>query len=256
MRRPPKSATILTESPYKQEDELEIAWRTDCVFTNERTFLDLLKRVQPLSFYLRHAYYSGVHYHENRQQENEVYFCGSGHIQRLREISLIEWGNIDFKLRGMFPMLYELAPHLGIYYEEGATPNRDVAEEYRKSKICLNIHRTNGERTILKVKRDDYYSFRHMQTLVNNCYSVNNRTIEIAACGAFQLCDNTRPELTEIFGNSVATYSDADELRDKVEFYLEHDDIRNEMARKSLAAVQGNTYQNNAKKIMQTLEKL
>jgi spore maturation protein CgeB len=257
LKRPPKHAIILTESPYEMEAELAIAANADCVFTNERTMVGWLGRVNRLSFYLRHAYRPNVHYQNpDVDKIRDVYFCGSGHIRRLRTISLVDWSGIDFDLQGVFPTLSMQAPHLLEYYRAGTVKNETVADEYRRSRICLNVHRVTGKKTVMQIMNDEYVFVKHHPMLAKGAYSVNNRTIEVAACGSFQLCDDERPELKEIFGDSVATYSSAEELSDKVRFYLKHDDLRESMARQSLQKVQGLTYENNARKILATMEKI
>jgi len=80
--------------------------------------------------------------------------------------------------------------------------------------------------------------------------SLGPRAYEIAACGAFQLCDDKRTELWSVFGDSVATYSDADDLRDQVTYYLKHDRERQEMAQEARARVEGCTFQDRAREIV------
>jgi spore maturation protein CgeB len=81
-------------------------------------------------------------------------------------------------------------------------------------------------------------------------WSIGPRAFEIAACGAFQLCDDTRPELAEVFGDTVATYSSAEDLRNQIGYYLAHDDEREEMAWRSYCRVQGCTFEARAREIV------
>ena len=87
-------------------------------------------------------------------------------------------------------------------------------------------------------------------------YSVGPRAYEIAACGAFQLCDNSRPELKEVFGNSVETYQDADDLGEKMRYYIQHDDERADMAYHSWESMVGHSYVDRTQHILiPTLER-
>src|SRR4030065_2583401 len=93
--------------------------------------------------------------------------------------------------------------------------NAELIKYYCGTKIALNHHRTI-------VGKDS----RGEELHIDQAYSLGPRAYEIAACGAFQLCDDTRPELQEVFGDSVATYRDGGDLRDKIAYYLSHDDER------------------------------
>lgn len=70
------------------------------------------------------------------------------------------------------------------------------------------------------------------------------RILDIMGCGGF-LMTNYQPELTDYFeiGRDLEAYSSMDELVDKCAFYLEHDDIRQEIARNGYEKVkQHHTY--------------
>ena len=70
------------------------------------------------------------------------------------------------------------------------------------------------------------------------------RIFDIMGCGGF-LMTNYQTELTDYFeiGRDLETYSSMDELVDKCAFYLEHDDIRREIARNGYEKIkQQHTY--------------
>ena len=70
------------------------------------------------------------------------------------------------------------------------------------------------------------------------------RIFDILGCGGF-LMTNYQAELPEYFeiGKDLEAYSSMDELIDKCTFYLEHDDIRKEIARNGYEKVkQHHTY--------------
>ena len=69
-------------------------------------------------------------------------------------------------------------------------------------------------------------------------YGGNMRLFENAALGAFQIVDD-RPGLREWFrdGEHLVTFSDLDDLRDKVRFYLAHDGERQRIAAAARAHV-------------------
>lgn len=59
----------------------------------------------------------------------------------------------------------------------------------------------------------------------------NYRTFEIAGCGGFQLCDHFLDEWFEE-GKEIIRFSSPSDLREKVLFYLENEDLRCEIAKR------------------------
>jgi GT2 family glycosyltransferase/tetratricopeptide (TPR) repeat protein len=110
----------------------------------------------------------------------------------------------------------------------------DMARTYSASRIVLN-------RSI----RDD----------------LNMRVFEALACKSF-LLTNELPEESgqgELFGDGVhlATYRDLDELRDKLDFYLKREDLRERIARIGQTEVLKNhTYRHRMQRIIQEMEAL
>ena len=85
----------------------------------------------------------------------------------------------------------------------------EVADLYKKSKICLNIH-------------------------VPIHLGLNARVFEISASPNFQLCD-TREDFSKLGfkdGENIAVYKDADDCIDKIRYYLSKDDLRKNIAKK------------------------
>jgi spore maturation protein CgeB len=67
---------------------------------------------------------------------------------------------------------------------------------------------------------------------------VNPRTFELAACGAFQLCDERSllPELFEV-GDEIITFSTLEEMREQIEYYLAHPEERNAVCERARARI-------------------
>ena len=122
----------------------------------------------------------------------------------------------------------------------GTTGNEVLAEAYRHTKIALNHHRS-----VVGVENGK-------EVHVREAWSLGPRAFEIAACGAFQLCDDTRPELREVFGESVPTYHDADSLRAQVEYWLNpvHEQGREDIAWAAYQRVQGCAFVDRARGIV------
>jgi spore maturation protein CgeB len=89
---------------------------------------------------------------------------------------------------------------------------------------------------------------RHIEP--DEVYSLGPRAYEIAACGAFQVCDGTRPELGDVFNGHVPIYRDGAELLELVKYYLGHDKEREQKAAAAREAVQGCSFDDRATDIV------
>lgn len=88
--------------------------------------------------------------------------------------------------------------------------NDDLYRYYANAGIVLNDHREDML----------YYGF------------VSNRIYDVTASGGFVLTDYL-PEIEEVYGDSVATYKDYYDFKEKLEYYLAHPEIRAEMAQRA-----------------------
>lgn len=81
-----------------------------------------------------------------------------------------------------------------------------LVQEYQNAKIWINLHQEYGP--------------------------TNMRTYELPANGVMQICDNAKwlAELYDIW-KEVISYKEIDEAIDQIEFYLENDDERKDVAR-------------------------
>lgn len=99
----------------------------------------------------------------------------------------------------------------------------ETAKFYYGSRIVLNLHRSHD---------DDSYNCNARKI---EAFSVNPRTFEIAASGAFQMTDE-RSDLLNFYtpGEEVITYQSPEDCMDKIRYYLTHEDERREIALRSL----------------------
>lgn len=179
-----KTAVILTESPYFGELEGKIATHYDIAFTNERRSADRFNAV-----YLPHAYNPEVHTPEGpREFETDAIFIGSMFDERRDLINGVDWTGINFLWRG-----HDMSNN-----PKDVVPNQQTAAYYRSTKVAINHHRTTTS----------YGSGQHIKP--EEAESVGPRFYEIAACGAFQLVDDSRTEAGELFGEALVTYRAGD----------------------------------------------
>lgn len=84
---------------------------------------------------------------------------------------------------------------------------------------------------------------------------VNPRTVELASSEAFQLVDK-RSLLSEMFedGKEVVTFTSRDDLLQKIDYYLHHEDERQKIIQNAKArALKDHTYANRVKEILATI---
>lgn len=241
-----RTAIILTESPYDDIWQEPLLPFIDVAWTNERTSVERLRKANPRVHYLPHAYRPELH----RPQANEppevqefarshdVLFVGSMFAERADLLRQVDWTGIDFGLygdwRGLGPRS-KLRQHLagGIVY------NELTAALYRRCKIGLNLYRQS-------------IGWGRHAPRVSDAESMNPRSIELAACGTFQI-SHYRDEIAETFGDAVATFQSADELGHLIRYYLQHPEEREDKARRAMEAIRGHTFAERAATILRDL---
>ncbi|MBP5698041.1 MAG: glycosyltransferase, partial [Alphaproteobacteria bacterium] len=136
-----------------------------------------------------------------------VLFVGSNHTHKGRKVVdyAIKAG-VDLALFGKF---WEDSPALP-YLKGKYIDNDKLAPYYANANIVLNDHRKDMQ----------HYGF------------ISNRIFDVTAAGGFILTDYM-PEIEQVYGDSIATYKDFDEFKSKLEFYLEHPEMRKQMAEKA-----------------------
>ncbi|WP_196594327.1 CgeB family protein [Pectinatus sottacetonis] len=119
-------------------------------------------------------------------------------------------------------------PYLSKYIANitNITPDK-VAEVYQKSKIVLNINRTDS-------------------------LALNPRTFEILATNSFEIMDNRDSYCGLVTpGKDLAVYYDENDIIDKISYYLEHETERNAIASNGYNQVHDNfTMVNIVKKML------
>lgn len=225
-----KTAVLLTESPYFGDLEAEIRRHYDIAFTNERRSAQRLN-----AQYLPHAYHPERHTMDGpKAHPADVVFIGSWFDERKQLFNAVDWTGIDFVWRGHD--LNETVP-------SAAVPNNETAAYYRAAKVSLNHHRTTTS----------HGSGQHIRP--EEAESLGPRAYEIAACGGFQLMDDSRLEAREIFRDSLATYrsGDADDLAKQVRWWLGHPTYREYWAAAQHDMAQPHSWTNRARQVLEVL---
>lgn len=232
------TALLLTESPYLDDEQARIIEQghVALAFTNDRSSVQPLGRAGAPVVYLPHSFDPTRHRPQAvaDEERSDVFFFGTLWPERKRLLwPLRRWlkmhhpqARVDI---GGAAMLGRGTSRL--------IDNDELARRYSGAAICLNHHRTISSAVDGKEQH------------VSGAWSLGPRAFEIAACGAFQLSDE-RPELREVFGTSVPTYSDARSLRELASFYLTHPDERQRLAEESMRRVQQCSFERRAAEIV------
>ncbi len=224
-----KTAVLLTEAPYFGDLEAMIARHYDMAFTNERRSAERLH-----AHYLPHAYDPAVHTPDGtRAEPSDALFIGSMFDERMALFGGVDWTGINYVQRG----------HDMTEYPTDVVPNAETAAYYRSTKVALNHHRTTTS----------HGSGQHI--LPEEAESLGPRAYEIAACGAFQLMDDSRVEAVEVFGESLVTYKAGDslDLERQVRKWLRHPDMRETWAAAQHEQVQPHSWVNRAAQVLEAV---
>lgn len=155
----------------------------------------------------------------------------AGSLHSYRVAFFRQMGEYDIKLWGTPPPLWlsesaEHVPYMGMYVADS-----QKATAFRRARIVINnLH-------------------------PSEIWGINARTFEICGVGAFQLVD-WRPGLGQLFdiGRELQAFSDMDDLKRKVDFYLENDDLRSQIARAGMVrAMRDHTYEKRLSMLLGTV---
>lgn len=208
-----KVGVLFTESPYNDPEQAHLLKYADIAWTHERISLERLKgfaiaqgagRV-PIH-YLPHAYNPKVHFPEATPKTgHDVAFVGTGFPERVELLQAVQWNGIDFGLYGTWSNIGSRAK-IRRFVKNGPIHNNEAVRIYRQSKIGLNLHRIS-------------IGYSKGSDRIRNAESLNPRAYELAACGLFYVSDY-RPELTEVFGDLVPTFSGPNQLGEVLREWL------------------------------------
>lgn len=237
-------ALMLTESPYEDDQQAQLASIAHVVFTNERTSVATLRQHNPNVVYLPPAYDPVRHRPVPLRAEpivptHDVVFVGTGFAERLEALAAVDWDGIDLGLYGDYSLLGSRS-RLRRYVRGGIIDNTITSALYRRAKVGLNLYRSS-----LWYRRDSHR--------ILGAESVNPRAVELAACGVFTISDR-RAAVTESFGELVPTFTRADELEPLLRRWLEDDEGRRQVAQLLPSRVVNSTFDRRAAQVADLLE--
>jgi spore maturation protein CgeB len=218
-----------TDDPYYTDITSGIARHFDDVFTLELSCVEFYRSVGCSSVhYLPLGAFPAAFRPSNPgpHSRHDVTFIGSAYWRRVEFfnqisgylaskdtfISGIWWERLrDYKrLSGKIALGRWMGP-------------AETCAVYNGAKIVINMHRAHDDET-----------FNNNSAAVP-ALSPNPRTFEIAACASLQLTD-VRDDLVSFYtpGLEIVTYSSPQELIEKIEYYLNHEQERKEIAMRGM----------------------
>jgi spore maturation protein CgeB len=240
-----KTAVWFTDDPYYSDVTADIAPHYDYVFTLEESCVPFYQergcaQVYHLPFGVNTALYHPKRI--DRSIKTDICFIGSAFWNRVALFDQIApylsgkkviiagywWDRMNqySLLANQIRLGYWISPE-------------DTAAYYNGAKIVINLHRAIDDE-----------SNRNSRNIPAK--SVNPRSFEIGACGTLQLTD-VREGLQQAYtpGIEIASYSTAEELVERIEYYLQYEEERQQMAYQGLErTMSDHTYKNRVSRML------
>ena len=154
---------------------------------------------------------------EQRKFGSDVSFMGAGYPNR--RVAFKELAHLDFKIWGTeWEGDHVLEP---LVQMQGARVSpEECVKIFNATAVNLNLH-----------------SSVNAQELVSKGDFINPRTFELASCGAFQLVDRRGLMADAFEDDELATFESMDDLKQKIEYFLNRPEERAEYAERGRARV-------------------
>ncbi|BBH18696.1 spore maturation protein [Paenibacillus baekrokdamisoli] len=223
-----RTAIWFADDPYVSEETVSIAPHYDVVLTHELSTVELYRErgcqaVHYMPLAVHSKWFKPMRTEE--KYRSDICFIGQGFWNRVELFDLLApylAGKRVFIAGGLWDRLsnYTL---LKPYIRMGWLPVEESIRYYNGAKIVINLHRTT-------LAGSDNKNTHNLPGR-----SINPRTFEISACGTLQLTD-VREDLSLYYqsGKELETFSSAEELRAKIDYYLGHEEERRQIALRGL----------------------
>lgn len=187
------------------------------------------------AYYLPECFNPHKHY-LSADEDLTPYYCdlvtaGNLHSYRVAFFKQLISKGYDMKIWGIDSPSWLKKDKISDIYQGKPVYNQEKAAAFLGAKIVIN------------------------NLLLSEIEGVNVRTFEAAGIGAFQLVD-WRLGLEDLFlpGEEIETFKDMSELKEKIDFYLDHDLLREDIASKGKArALDEHTYEKRLNLLIDTV---
>ncbi|UQZ80978.1 Spore protein YkvP [Paenibacillus konkukensis] len=226
-----QTAVWFTDDPYYSDWSKEIAVHFDFVFTQDRNSVQRYERLGCKRVYHLPLAADTSVFHPVKVPDSyasDLCFIGSAFWNRVRFFEQIIARLEDKKVTILGLWWDRLKAPEGSHVmlsrshgDEGWISSEEAVRYYNGAKIVLNIHRSI----------DDPFN---QNSSALDAHSINNRTFEIAACGAFQLLD-IRKDLGEYYtpGKDIIPFASVEECVRLINLYLSKDRKRRAIAERA-----------------------
>ncbi|WP_229695900.1 CgeB family protein [Paenibacillus albidus] len=214
------TAIWFVDDPYFTEDTSTICSHYNHVFTHELGCVEFYRALGVESVHYLPLCVNPAMFHPRRtgpQYQYDIVFIGNAFYNRTElfdKLAPFLQGKKVLIAGGFWERLsaYE---QLSPFIKNGFIPPEETANYYSGAKLVINIHRPWG------AGQDNRNSFALPSR------SINPRTYEISACGTMQLTD-VREDLGNFYrpGYDLDTFGSAEELQQKMDYYLKHEKER------------------------------
>jgi len=236
-----KTVLWTIDPPRNFEPIIKSAPFYDFVFCGGSEAIEILNKYNIRNFYFLpfacdtdYAYPVEVNKEERNIYGSDIVFVGSYYpnrleiLERISDFNLGVWGPGWQRIPRHSPLKECIRKAEGVSY-------REWRKIYSSSKIVLTIHYQDG-RTL--------------------CYQASPRVYEVLACRCFLLSDNQR-DVIRLFEskNHLDVFNDVDELRNKINYYLNNEEERKAIAARGYEEViNKHTYLHRVNKILDIIK--
>jgi spore maturation protein CgeB len=235
-----KVVLLHTESPYQDSEQLERAAHADINLLNDPVNIMAYRDLGVPAEYMPHAYRPGIHYPaaSGADPKWDLAFIGTGFPSRVRFFEQMDLAGLDVHLAGLWMDLPPDSPVRDWTATRGGNcvDNDETAEIYRQSRCGINFYRREAE--------DGH---------TGEGWAIGPREVELAACGTWFTRD-PRPESDELFP-MLPSYASPAEAGEQIRWALARPGKRAAAAAAARAAIEGRTFENNAKALMRMIGK-
>ncbi|MBD2871526.1 CgeB family protein [Paenibacillus arenilitoris] len=242
-----KTAIWLVDEPYVTDVTTVLAPQYEYLFTHELATIPIYEQLGCQVHYLPLAVNPKLYKpkYVPPQYQSDICFIGNAFHNRVNLIDRIHsvLETRDTRIVGLFWKRLRHYRKLRKGIQIAWISSEKASNYYNGAKIVINIHRAYDDKA-------------HNKNSLNiPGLSINPRTYEILASGAFQLTD-IRQDLTDFYvpGVDLETYSSPKELVDKIIYYLHDEQKRMQIARNGfMKTIEKHTYQNRLSQLLQII---
>jgi hypothetical protein len=242
--RPHKTAVIFTESPYEDDRQLNLVENADpdVVVVNDPINIERFRQAHKTVEHLPHCYDPEIHYPGTGDRPTDFSFVGTGYPSRIRLFEQVDWSGIEAEFAGHWKGLDPQSPLRPLLRDapNECIPNEDTADLYRSSKMSANLYR--GKDPV-----------EANAPALQAGWAVGPREIELAACKTPFLRE-PRGEGDELFPTHP-TFGSPAEFSAHLRWWLTHDTARTTAAETAYAAIADRTFDNNARRLLELVDR-